>query len=583
MGGVLAMLARITGVPAAGVAEAIAAVLAAVLALAAAALAGAALGHDRRRFALTVILTGSFLSLMVSGYLSTLAFGVCFVAALAVAAERIERLDRRALAGVALLVAAAGLAHLLFLALAAAVAAGVVVALLPAARRDLTDGRPVERTAAARFAAAMTAGAGLAVAGFLAVGSGPPAPETSRDAILRRAGLRSALVNPYRRKLLHDFPWFRAATVVGLAATPLAVSPARSLKGIRRRWFGSDDLRAVVFWGVVATWLLVTVGAVIALALGIGAPGQRLAAFCVPLPILAAVGLSRLASRQKLLAAAGAVLFVVVAHLAWGGQHPLIKNVAVEEARAAGAALGRTPPGTPLVLVVDDRGDKPALFITRYANNLRDAVPAARVPDVHLFVGTPASYLRRLPSVTGQREHDTMALTSWADIRSIPRGRALAVAIEGFDPDTFDQALALPGAKLLAPGVVALPGNAGPPCGSACPRNPAMAEPGSGLLSPWLPVWLAPLLLVVFGLLGLPWAGLALDRAEPILRVALAPAFGLAALSLASVLTDVAGLRLSGAGGWVALALAAGGWLLSPLLRAREGASEPRPRDRQPR
>ena len=180
MAGLLATLGRITGVPAAGVAEALAPVLAAVLALAAAGLAVAALGHDRRRFALTVILTGSFLSLMVSGYLSTLVFGACFVAALAVATDRIERLDRRALAGVALLVAAAGLAHLLFLALAGAVAAGVVVALLPAARRDLSAGKPVERTAAAMFAAAMTAGAGLAVAGFLAVGGGPPAPETSK-------------------------------------------------------------------------------------------------------------------------------------------------------------------------------------------------------------------------------------------------------------------------------------------------------------------------------------------------------------------------------------------------------------------
>ena len=42
-------------------------------------------------------------------------------------------------------------------------------------------------------------------------------------------------------------------------------------------------------------------------------------------------------------------------------------------------------------------------------------------------------------------------------------------------------------------------------------------------------------MLVLFGLVGLPWAGLALDRPQPLLRVALAPAFGLAALSLASV------------------------------------------------
>jgi hypothetical protein len=573
--GLIATLARVTGIPASGIAEALGPILAASLALAAGALVLACLGQDRRRFVLTVVLTGSFLSLMVSGYLSTLAFGTAFVAALAVAAERADRpggLDAGTMATIAGLVAAAGLFHLQFLVFAGAVAAGVVIALAPAARRDMAAGRPASRTAAARVAGAMAAGAALAVAGFAAVGGGPHAPETSRDAVLRRAGLGGSLVKSYRRKLLHDFPWFRALTTAGLAATALRGSFPPRLRALRGRWFETRDLRALILAGAVASWLIVTIAAVVALRLGIGAPGQRLAAFCLPLPILAAMGLARLVGARRALAAAGVVLFVVVGWLAWGGQRPLVTRAAVVQARAAGADFGRTAPGTPLVVVMDDLSDKPGLFITRYENYLRDEVPAARVPDVHVFVGTPTDYLAGRPSLTGQREHDALALMSWADVRTLPAGRTLAMAIEAFDPRRYAEVLALPGATRVAPGVAALPGRSGVPCGSACPRDPALTEPGAGPLSPWLPVWLAPALLVLLGLVGHPWTRLALSGSESSTMMALSPAFGLAALSLAAVLCDVAGLELSGPGGWAALAVAASGWVLSPVLRAREAA-----------
>lgn len=573
--GLVATLARVTGITASGIAETLAPLLAASLALAAGALVLAALGRDRRRFALGVVLAGSFLSLMVAGYLSTLAFGTAFVAALAVAAKRTDPADHpgpRAVAAIAALVAAAGLFHLLFLAFAAAVGAGIVVALAPAARRDMAGGSPASRTAAARVAGAMAAGAALAVAGFVAVGGGPPGPETSRDAILRRARLGGSLVNSYRRKLLHDFPWYRALTTVGLAATGLWGSSPPRLRAMRRRWSESRDLGPVILAGAMASWLIVSLGAVVALRLGIGAPGQRLAAFCLPLPILAAIGLARLMTARPALAAAGVVLFVVVGWLAWGGQRPLVTRTALEQTHEAGAAFGRTAPGTAMVLVVDDLSDKPGLFVTRYENYLRDEVPAARVPDVHVFVGTPAAYLANRPSLTGRREHDTMAQTSWADVRTLPVGRTLAVAVEAFDHDGFAEVLALPGATTLAQGVAALPGRTGMPCRSACPQDPTLTEPGAGPLSPWLPVWLAPALLVLVGLLGYPWAKLALSGSESLDLVALAPAFGLAAISLASLLSDALGLRLSGSGGWVALAVAASGWPLSPLLRAREAA-----------
>src|SRR5205814_8602743 len=96
------------------------------------------------------------------------------------------------------------------------------------------------------------------------------------------------------------------------------------------------------------------------------------------------------------------------------------------------------------------------------------------------------------------------------------------------------------------------------------------ADPGAGPLSPWEPVWLGPALLLLFWAVGLRWSRLALPRSGVLIRVALAPAMGVAALSLASIAADAAGLRLGQAGGWVALAIAlVAPWLIAPPDRFR--------------
>jgi hypothetical protein len=563
----LASLSRLTGLPVAAVAEAIAPVLAAALALAAGALVHATVGRDRPRFVLTVALTGGFLSLMVPGYLSTLAFGALFVAALAALAEGLEGSGLAPVAGAAALIGAAGLAHLLFLTLAAAVLATVAVALGPSARRSA---EPFASTGFGRVVMASAGGAALAVAGFLAIGGGPPAPDTSRDAVLRKAGLGRLLGASYRRKLHHDFPWFRTATALVLAATPLAT--VRRGRTLRTR-LAATDQRRLLFLGAMTAWLAVSVGTVVALLLHFDAPGQRLAAFCIPLPLLAAVGLAGLRERGeprrgRAASVAGGVLFLVVAWLAWGGQHPLVSAGAVSQAQAAGAALALQPRGTPLILVADDRHDKPSLFLTRYANYLRDAVPGARVPDAHLFVGTPADLLAGHPGLTGQPEHDALARESWAEVRPLLARKPLAIVVQAFDPAAFRQATAMGGGRgglIIAPGVVAVGGYRGAGC--CPPQGSAYTDPGAGPLSPWEPVWLGPALLLLLWAVGLRWSRVTLSGSGLLVRLALAPAMGVAALSLASIAVDAAGLRLARAGGWVALAIA----LMAPWLSVSPG------------
>ncbi len=573
----VASLGRVTGTSQAAVAEALAPVLAASLALATGALLLATLGRDRLRFVLGVVLTGSFLSLMVAGYLSTLAFGSMFVAALAALAVGVRTPGWRPIAAGALLLAAAGLSHLLFLGLATAVVGGAVLAMMPASLRAHREGTAILGTAAGRVAAAAMGGALLAGAGFVAVGGGSSVPDTSRDSVLRRAGLEKLLAASYRRKLRHDFPWYRAEAVILAALSPLAglwtrEAPGGGVRARIRAWFERTESQRLLLWGAVFAWLMVTILGVVALFAGRASPGQRLAAFCLPVPILGTIGLARLRPVGRgLLTIAAATAFAVVGWMAWTGQKPLVSPQAVAEARTAGTALAGTPKGTPLILVTESVTDKPGLYVTRWANYVRDGVPGGRVPDVLVFVGTPKDLLAGRPGRTGQREHDAMAERLWREVRPALAHRPLALVFEAFDPAEFPQASALPGSRPLGPGVVALPGFQGSPgrCGVHC--GGAYSDPGAGPLSPWMSVWLAPLVLALLGAIGLPWSPVALPGREPLLQIALAPAFGTAALGLSAVVFDTVGLRLSRAGAWAALVLAALGGGLVWAISARGG------------
>jgi len=548
------------------VTAALAPVLAAMAGLGLAALVDEALGRDRSRFVLVATLTGAFLSLMVPGYLSTMAFGALLVGALACLASDLTR-DPAArrwgpLAGAAMLWAGAGLSHTLFLALGGSVAAGGIVALLPTWRRDAAAGVPLPRRALSRLVMGAAGGVALTGAGLLAA-SGPVVRtlDTSRDSVLRRAGLDDLVRRSYRRKLVHDFSWYRVATVVALAMTPLASVWRRSdpVSGIP----GRNDARRM-FLGVMVAWVVLTDVGILALLAGTGAPGQRLAAFCLPLPALAGIGLAGLSRRGRpWLAAAvgGAILWLVVAWLGWGNQRPLATPKAVLETQAAGRLLAQQPGGTPLILVMDNRSGKSALFVIRALNYLRDAVPGERVPDVYGFVGSPSDLRAGHPSHTGQPEHDQLADDLWVTLKPVEGRRPLAVVLREFDPRAFREAA---GIHPPRSGVAVVAGFEGSPSS----HRPATGAP-EGLPSPWEPVWLSFVLLIGFGVAGWPWAWAMVPTSPLRTQLALAPAFGYAAVAFAGIAFDAAGIRLSGAAWMVVLVAAAGGALVAIPLRPK--------------
>ncbi|MDP8956253.1 MAG: hypothetical protein M3N24_04750 [Actinomycetota bacterium] len=566
--GVVAPLAAITDVlriSVAAVASAIGPVLATSLGFAVAALVDLSLGRDPFRFVLTTVFTATFLSLLVAGYFSTLAFGVLFVAGLAclVAVPRTGGLPDEgtrhrgmSVGAAVLLFGTAAMAHPQFVVVGAAVVGGSVVALAPSVQRDRHEGISVFATSAVVTGTAFVAGATAGLGAVAAIGPEARAHvDTSRDAILRRLGLSSLTSESYREVLRRFFPWFRVLTVGGLAALPLFVranaAPPESPEALDRRR---------LFWGAMAGWGAVTVVAVVALIAGARSPGQRLAAFCLPLPILAAVGLRRLSGRLQAegktraaaVVLAVGVLWVAVAFLGWGKLQPLVSGDSAAQFQTAGRALAAQPSGTPIILVVHDFMGDPGIRTTRYTNYLRAAVPPARMTDVHLFWGTPRDFVARRPTLIGQFEHDRLASAYWNHVRRTLDRRPLAVAFQGLDPRGHAQAIGL-GGRDLGHGVAVLPGFSG-----AQPVRGLRAEwteVGAGRISPWLPVWLSPVVLVLLALVGWPWVVSFLPRIDRMNAVALTPAFGLATLGLASWSVDAMGLRLLEGGGLVAAAL----------------------------
>ncbi len=128
----------------------------------------------------------------------------------------------------------------------------------------------------------------------------------------------------------------------------------------------------------------------------------------------------------------------------------------------------------------------------------------------------------------------------------------------------FDRRPTPPGPTLI-PGVVIV---AGPTPATPVDVPPAPRAPSTGALAAFALVWLLMLMLA-----GSGWAGLM--GVDPIGRIALAPAFGLALLGPVGLLTGRVGLPFDRAGsaGLVALT-AALGWGVDLLTRRRRPSVE---------
>jgi hypothetical protein len=535
----LSSLATLLHVPVEAVVEVIGPVFAASVGLATAAWTESSLGPSRRRFVVCAFLTATFLCLLVTSFYATLAFVAVFVAALACVSEGLGSPRRVPFAAGGVLVGAAALAHPIFVSFGALVLAGGLAAV---AWTRTARGPSRWRALDGRWLLVAAIGAAIVSLGLLVARSGTgPTLDTSADTLFRRLDLPSLLDRQFRDTLGYYLP----------AVWPTVVAAALALIVIRSWPRDTPLARRALFWGLVSAWTLVTAGAVALLLAGLSVPGQRLAIMCVPLPILCALGATardrrkgRAASAALVILLAGLLFLAPRYWLSWASQKPN-SAAAVAGARGVSLVLARQPAGTPLIAVVDERSVSLSFQVTRDASYLRDAVPPARVPDVFVFVGTVSDFLAGRPTIIGNTEHDRVAIDSWNRIRATLDRPALAVVFSSFDPKGYRDALAIAGSRQLTPGVVGLPGFTGAP-GVVAPSDPAFTAVGAGPLSEWLPVWLSPVVLFVLALAGWPWIRLSLPSAPAALRAGLAPAFGIASISLTAIALDAFGLRLAG-------------------------------------
>ena len=489
-------------------------------------------GMERGRAAwlLAGVLAGTFAVHLAAGYLANIAFAALFLAAVAM----LGPIERRATLAAAVLLGAGGLAHPLFFLL------GVAILLISAALAWRGDRAEAARVASATVAGGVLLGAGLLL---LAIGAGPPNVDTSRDGFLRRAELIDTLRSIYLDRFVHR--WTR---YVQWASVPLAIGGLRDATNFEGRL-----LRA---WGITFVG-----GVSVALATGI-APADRFITFGYVVPILAALGLVRLwralgGRRTLALAVTGGLIGAMLAGalIAWTRQEPFLSELEVSRVTTAARYAAGTAPGTTLVFLVNDVEPSITFLATRAANVIRAGMPPERIRDVVVRVPWPEG-----PAPT---ERWKLAHLTRDDFRAVDQagnGRVETFVLAPFDRVDFPTACGPPG--LVSDGV----------CASA-PSIPP--QPVADPLEPSSPGEIAFAALAVFAALGTAgygWARAA--SSEPWRALALAPAFGAAAIVLLGIALERAGLSLSGAiGPTVVSALAGGGGYIAWFVLERRAAS----------
>lgn len=488
------------------------------------------------------VLAGTFASHLATGYFANLMLVVMFLAA----ARSIAESSTPGTTTAAGLLAAGGLAHPLFFLLGAVVLVLAAILALRAGRE------PGARAEAARVGTAVVGGgvvAGLGL-GALLWGPDPMAVDTSRDGFLRRAGLDAVLRSAYLDRLVH-----RWARYVQWASLPLAAVGYLGIRGSLRRLLGA--------WGV-------TLVAGIAVAVASGwAPADRFITFGFVVPILAALGLVRLWAaleprRPLALAVTGALTMAMLAgaFFAWNRQQPFLSELEVERLATANRLVAATEPGTAVVVWVNG-GEGPGTFLAARAGNLfRASVPPDRIRDVVVLVPEPAEAADEegaaLSRLTARDVSLAVARSDGArvDVLAAPFDRIDLVAAQRerrwtkVDAGVFVRPPLAPGPEPVEP---------------LLPSSPAAIAMTSVLA------------FTLVGAVGYGWARVGLeDRLD---ATAIAPAFGAAALTIASIALDRLGVRLDAtAGPFLASALSgAGGYVLWLLVLQRRGRARPAP------
>ncbi|MEX1264569.1 MAG: hypothetical protein WEE66_11685 [Actinomycetota bacterium] len=489
-------------------------------------------GH-RLGWGLAGLMGGIFAVHLAAGYVSNLVFAVTFL----VAAAALARRSRRGVMAAAFLLGGGGLSHPQFF------LAGAAILVAAAAVSWMLEPEHGWRSDAGRVLAALGGGGLVVGAGLLSVLAGPASlsVDTSRDSFLRRVGLDDLLVENYQlrfREGLRRFaPW---------VTLPLAAIGTLQVHSFTRRF--------------LAAWVTFTViGVPVGFATG-WFPPERVLAFGFSLPILAALAITWMWERTHphhwLSVAVTAALLLLLAVPALNAQRHQTPFISAEDLVAVtlvGRIADTLAPDTPLVFVVDDI-DRTATFLaTNVGNIARAAVPAERADDVYVFVGTLDDLLAGRPTQRGELEYDALSRITLSDL---PEGeRAIFVA-----PEWNKKPSSLADDRLVAWGDAQDPSSETQVFASVPDPRPLPA--GDDELRSASPIAIAIAALAVLALLWLTGSGWAWwTFGDRVAAAAAAPAFGVAAITIAGLVVERLGVGLDGWGGPAfasALAIAGG-------------------------
>src|ERR687891_545372 len=407
-------------------------VLAAVCGLAAGALVSTTEASGRFGIVAAVLLTGSFTAYLAGGWLANVTMVALFLSALAALAV-VERSWRAVLSAAALL-AAAGLAHRVFLAIGLVIVGGVILLHVRGATRAFRGGLRLVDTAAVRMALAAAGGAGGWLLGSALLTGGSIPGDTSQDGFFRRAGLRVFLLDRYRERLFGD---------LGRAIVPVAVGLGLGVAAADEPEPHGPGGRYLV--AVCWTWGAVTAIGIVVLAVTGWGPPNRILQFAFFLPLVAAMGVAVLARRGRAPAMAAVLVtgaVMVASMVGWFRQSPAVTGQELAQVAAAGRAVSSSPADTPLVVLVDTAEPAAAYHVTRAGNVVRMGMPAERIDEMRLAVGSPDDFLAGRPTRSGDPEHDAASALYLEEARPLV-DRATVLVLEPFNVKGYERALAL--------------------------------------------------------------------------------------------------------------------------------------------
>ena len=348
---------------------------------------------------------------------------------------------------------------------------------------------------------------------------------------------------------------------------PIAAGGALSL------WRPKDPARRRALWFALI-WCGSAVAATALLYLGAPVAAHRILGFAYALPVLAAAALvwaARAGWRAGRTVPRAAGIVVLVGGLAvsafaterqWFRSHASLPAATFAQAATAGAYLERYAPGRPAVVVIDGA---PGL-VPLAERVFRASVPADRIATTLPYLGDPDRLLAGQPTVRGDPAFDTASRLNLDHLRPLLSKDPVVVMVSSLDRRYRALTRANPG-WVVAPGVAVVSGPR--------PVAPLAAAPTPRAVSGRSLVLRAGAVLLLLSVVGVGWAW-SLVPAGWFERLALTPAFGVAALSLAGVAADRLGMVFPGpAGMGVAAGAAAAGWAARILVRAVPPRSAP--------